>query len=132
MTEVRNIRDGTYDPTNPEHVYVGRWNGRYKLKQHPLHNPYEMRTEKERERVLRSYDDYLGGRPDLQEIARGLRGKVLYCWCAPRACHAEIIARYAAIEAHAGPLPEWARDPDATRHFRETGEEPSPYDYVPF
>lgn len=31
-----------------------------------------------------------------------------------------------------GPLPAWASDPDAITHFRLTGEEPSPYDYVPF
>lgn len=101
MTTVRNIRDGSYDPDNPEHVYVGRYNRRYRLKQHPLHNPYEMRTEREREPVLRSYEDHLGGRHDLQEIARGLRGKTLYCWCAPRRCHAEIIAKYAAQDAPA-------------------------------
>ena len=99
MTQVRNIRDGTYDPANPEHVYVGRYNRRYHLQAHPLHNPYEMRTEQERDRVLQSYDAYLAGRPDLQELARALRGKTLYCWCAPRRCHAEIIAVYAARDS---------------------------------
>lgn len=32
--------------------------------------------------------------PAYREEINGLRGKRLACWCAPLACHADVIARY--------------------------------------
>lgn len=31
----------------------------------------------------------------IEKIKRELRGKVLGCWCSPKACHGEILARIA-------------------------------------
>lgn len=77
-------------------VYVGRPS--------PLGNPFRLRSEAEREAVIRSYERWLA-----EQIARGdaaicgeldrlyrkavAEGEItLLCWCAPKACHAEVIA----------------------------------------
>ena len=44
------------------------------------------------------------GELDIEQLA-GLAGRDLACWCAPKACHAEVLARAAA----------WARDSLDTR-----------------
>lgn len=48
-----------------------------------------------REEAIERYRRWLwegikGGRVDLAELA-SLHGKVLGCWCAPRACHGEVL-----------------------------------------
>jgi hypothetical protein len=72
----------------PFDVYVGRpsvWG-----------NPFRLRTERERARVVEQYRQWLEGQPALLARARGeLRGKVLGCWCAPRPCHADVLAAIA-------------------------------------
>lgn len=69
-------------------VYVGRpgkWG-----------NPIVLKRESEREAVLEEYIEYLNDHPQLMEDARReLKGKVLGCWCAPRLCHAEVLAQIA-------------------------------------
>lgn len=41
------------------------------------------------------YEEYLDSRPDLLADLPKLRGRDLICWCAPRACHADILLRRA-------------------------------------
>ena len=71
-------------------VYVGRpskWG-----------NPFVMKDNSaaERGRVIDEYRHYLSERPALCEAARReLRGKDLICWCAPRACHADVLIEVA-------------------------------------
>jgi hypothetical protein len=73
---------------DPFDVYVGRpseWG-----------NPFPLRDESEREEVIRKYREWLLAQPELVAKAqRELAGKVLGCWCAPRACHAEVLAQIA-------------------------------------
>lgn len=67
-------------------VYVGRPS--------PWGNPFAMRAESERALVVRRFEDYarqrLGREPHWLDA---LRGKDLVCFCAPRACHADVLAR---------------------------------------
>lgn len=49
-----------------------------------------------REEAVKRYEEYLLSRPDLVAAAkRELRGKVLGCWCAPKPCHGDVLARIA-------------------------------------
>lgn len=49
-----------------------------------------------REEAVARYREWLLGQPLLVEKAkRELRGKVLGCWCAPRACHGDVLAEIA-------------------------------------
>jgi hypothetical protein len=42
------------------------------------------------------YEEYLHLRPEILDAAKQeLRGKDLVCWCAPLACHADILLRIA-------------------------------------
>jgi hypothetical protein len=68
-------------------VYVGRpskWG-----------NPFPMKSESERASVIEKYRHWIMRQPELLNALPELRGKVLACWCAPRACHADILAELA-------------------------------------
>ena len=49
-----------------------------------------------RERVIERYEQWLFGQPRLLAALNELAGKTLACWCAPRACHGDVLARLAA------------------------------------
>lgn len=55
-------------------------------------NPFEIPDDGDRETVVASYrDHYLPHKPGLLSKLDGLRGKVLACWCAPEACHGDVL-----------------------------------------
>ena len=59
-------------------------------------NPFVMRDESARASVIEKYRKHLLSRPALMEQAkRELRGKRLVCFCAPLACHADVLAEIA-------------------------------------
>lgn len=92
-TTVRNVRDGTYDPNNPDHVYIGRANRGYGLPQSKWANPRPMRGEADREACVVFYaHEHLPNSGELLAALPELAGKVLYCWCAPKLCHGHILA----------------------------------------
>lgn len=72
----------------PYDVYIGRpskWG-----------NPFKLRHEDARPVVLEQYRAWLMKQPTLIEAAkRELRGKVLGCWCAPKACHGDVLLEIA-------------------------------------
>lgn len=68
-------------------IYVGRpgkWG-----------NPFEIGKHGTRAEVIAKYEKYLQNRPDLLEALPELKGKLLGCWCAPKPCHADVLARLA-------------------------------------
>jgi hypothetical protein len=79
-------------------VYVGRANATMMLPQSPFANPYHMRTELDRPCVLDLYRKYLRHNPSLVDrMRRELAGiEAIACWCAPKACHADLIAEVVA------------------------------------
>lgn len=72
----------------PGAVYVGRpskWG-----------NPFYLCATRGREQSLAEFRAYLRDRPWLVAAARAeLAGRDLVCWCAPLACHADILAEVA-------------------------------------
>lgn len=80
----------------PDAVYVGRptkWGNPFSH-QHGTLAEFEVKT---REEAVANYEEWLRReRPDLIYNARiELKGKDLVCWCAPKACHADILLRIA-------------------------------------
>jgi len=69
-------------------VYVGRpskWG-----------NPFKSGVDGNRETVIYMYRVWLTARPQLmQEAVAELRGKTLGCHCAPKMCHADVLAEVA-------------------------------------
>lgn len=74
----------------PFDVYIGRpskWG-----------NPFKLRASdglKERRMVLSAYEYWLKGQPELLVALPELKGKVLGCWCKPKGCHGDLLARLA-------------------------------------
>lgn len=69
------------------HVYIGRpskWG-----------NPFVVGKHGTREQVIERYERWLLGNDALMAALPELRGKVLGCWCAPRACHGDVLVRLA-------------------------------------
>lgn len=68
-------------------IYVGRptqWG-----------NPYVIGPDGTREQVIAKYRGWLLRNPQLLAQLPMLRGKTLACWCAPAACHADVLAELA-------------------------------------
>lgn len=58
----------------------------------PWGNPFELPGDGDRETVIRNYaDHYLPHKPSLLAKLDTLRGKALGCWCAPDACHGDVL-----------------------------------------
>ena len=58
-------------------------------------NPYTLRSEAQRQAVIVQYEAWLGSQPHLIRLVGSLRGRLLGCWCAPKACHCDVLARLA-------------------------------------
>lgn len=73
-------------------VYIGRpsiWGNPFS---HLNQTTAEFRVSS-REEAIKKYKDFLLYNPELVELAKKkLKGKVLGCWCKPKACHGDILA----------------------------------------
>ncbi len=102
--KVANIRPGHADlrvwMADENNVYVGRrgvvfvGGARWPPADSPWANPFKIGRDGDRAAVIERYRAYITDR-----VARGLtpplatlRGKTLGCWCAPEACHADVLA----------------------------------------
>jgi len=71
----------------PHDIYIGRpgkWG-----------NPFELGKDGTREEVVQKYADWIINQPELLDSLHELVGKTLGCWCAPHACHGDILAKLA-------------------------------------
>jgi hypothetical protein len=91
MTKVVHCKEEDYD------VYIGRpskWG-----------NPFKIGANGNREGVIFMYEEWLRGNlfQDVEPEKRnyilknisGLKNKTLGCWCKPKSCHGDILARMA-------------------------------------
>lgn len=77
-TEIVNIRNKV-----PHDVYIGRgsrWG-----------NPFKIGVDGTREEVIEKYKVWILSQPPLLNEVSRLRGKVLGCWCKPKACHGDVL-----------------------------------------
>ncbi len=94
---VAHCRREAYD------VYVGR--GRCPRTGVPGRwgNPFGIGPDGDREEVLARYARWPAGEVDAERITlaelAALDGRTLGCWCAPKACHGEVLERAAAWAA---------------------------------
>lgn len=71
----------------PYDVYIGRpskWG-----------NPFAIGRDGTREQVIAKYEEWIRSQPHLMSALPELKGKVLGCWCAPQACHGDVLVRLA-------------------------------------
>ena len=75
----------------PYDVYIGRpskWGNPYSHKE-GTKAEFVVETRKE---AVEKYEDYLRKSGLIDDIAQ-LEGKVLGCWCKPKACHGDVLVR---------------------------------------
>lgn len=58
-------------------------------------NPYHIGRDGSREEVIRKYEEHLRGNIHLLTQVHEIQGKRLGCWCKPKPCHGDVLARYA-------------------------------------
>lgn len=58
-------------------------------------NPFVIGKDGTREEVIAKYRAWVLEQPHLMAQVGSLRGKVLGCWCAPQACHGDVLAELA-------------------------------------
>ena len=58
-------------------------------------NPFKIGRDGTREEVIAKYEVWIKTQPELMAALPELRGKRLGCWCAPVACHGDVLARLA-------------------------------------
>lgn len=58
-------------------------------------NPFKIPEDGTRNEVIAKYAAWIKTQPELLAALPELRGKVLGCWCAPKACHGDVLARLA-------------------------------------
>ncbi len=74
-------------------VYIGRAVPEHGIPASKWGNPFVMAddTDTERERVISAYREWVVAQPELMSSLDELRGQTLGCWCAPRACHGDVL-----------------------------------------
>lgn len=68
-------------------VYIGRpskWG-----------NPFEIGIDGTRSEVIKKYHDWILKNSELMASLPELKNKILGCWCAPKACHGDVLAKLA-------------------------------------
>lgn len=68
-------------------VYIGRgskWG-----------NPFVIDKDGSRSEVIAKYEEYILGKPELLAHLHELKGKDLVCFCAPQACHGDVLIKLA-------------------------------------
>lgn len=72
----------------PDAVYVGRPS--------KFGNPYVVGRDGSRTEVIRKFVDHINADPVLlKDVQSELRGKILSCWCKPKACHGDVLLEIA-------------------------------------
>jgi len=81
---IHNKKHGT---APADAVYIGRpskWG-----------NPFVIGKDGNREQVIAKFEEWILGQPQLLADLHEIKGKDLVCWCAPEACHGDVLARLA-------------------------------------
>ena len=79
MERVVNLKKEQYD------VYIGRgskWG-----------NPFKIGKDGNRIEVIQKYEEYIKTKPKLLACLGELDNKILGCYCAPLACHGDVLIK---------------------------------------
>lgn len=71
----------------PNGIYIGRpskWG-----------NPFGIGKHGTRDEVIAKYEEWVRKQPRLMAALHELKGKILVCWCKPKACHGDVLAKMA-------------------------------------
>lgn len=85
----------------PYDVYIGRGKCPRTGKDEGWGNPFSIGKDGDREAVIEKYEAWIRKQQGLLKQLHTLKGKVLGCWCAPKACHGDVLVKL--IEEVYGP-----------------------------
>ncbi|WP_184729191.1 DUF4326 domain-containing protein [Saccharopolyspora phatthalungensis] len=76
-------------------TYVGHAGPRHHWPESEFASPFLKEAKVDREAMVRHYEKWLDEQPNLlTKLREGeLSGRALGCWCAPKPCHADVLAR---------------------------------------
>jgi hypothetical protein len=86
------------DGLPPGAVYIGRTNPRYRMPASKWRNPYRIGRDGTRDEVIDQYRRFICESSEgasLRTSLHELRGRDLVCWCAPAACHGDVLLELA-------------------------------------
>jgi hypothetical protein len=74
--------------------YVGHAGPRHSWPESDFASPFVREAAVDREQLVEHYRQWLADQPELMARIRSgeLAGRALGCWCAPRPCHADVLA----------------------------------------
>jgi uncharacterized protein DUF4326 len=80
-------------------TYVGHAGPRHSWPESDFANPFLRQVAADRPGMVARYREWLAEQPDLLRRLRAgeLTGRALGCWCAPKACHADVLAEQADV-----------------------------------
>ncbi|KXS17893.1 hypothetical protein M427DRAFT_54140 [Gonapodya prolifera JEL478] len=101
VVNTKNIKNISEWLKQPGNVYIGRGmpatDRRPTIPASEWGNPFKIAADSSRELVIAQYEEYIRARldvePDVKDRLLALEGKTLACWCAPLACHGDVIVR---------------------------------------
>ncbi|WP_460961944.1 DUF4326 domain-containing protein [Parasphingorhabdus pacifica] len=73
-------------------IYVGHSGGRHSWPGSDFASPFVKEAKSDRNAMVRHYEQWLDERPALLGRLGELTGHALGCWCAPKPCHADVLA----------------------------------------
>lgn len=81
-------------------TYVGHSGARHSWRASEFASPFVKEAKSDRQAMVRHYEQWLDEQPQLLRRIRDgeLTGRALGCWCAPKQCHADVLAHRA--QAH--------------------------------
>lgn len=86
-TRVVHVRKESFD------IYIGRNFAEFPASD--WSNPYHEGPDGTREEVIEKFEQMLMRSPRLLARIKELKDKTLGCWCKPKACHGDVLARLA-------------------------------------
>lgn len=130
MTTVHNITTETIESGD---VYIGRATDRLPIpvlgQTGYFGNPFVLanpRNKAQREAVIAQFEIYarerIGTDPIYRDRVKALHGKRLFCYCAPKACHGDVLAMLAAElqDVHSPEVPEESIDKEVPVEPKKT------------
>ncbi len=72
-------------------TYVGHAGPRHDWPESPFANPFVKLAGSDRATMVTRYREWLHDRPALMKRIPDLAGRAIGCWCAPNACHADVL-----------------------------------------
>jgi alkylated DNA repair dioxygenase AlkB len=88
---LKNLKVESWDKNNTNFFYIGRKNSWMGLEESLFHNPFILKSEYDRDKILSKYREYVFSSEEVIKNLPSLINKDLWCYCSPKTCHGEVL-----------------------------------------